>query len=66
MSKEQAAARAKLLRAWGRAFPSDRMFLAIVYADKGRKHTRTILREIQKLRARVQELEDAAFAWDRA
>lgn len=66
MTPEQAKARADLLRAWGRAFPSDRMFLAIVYADPKHRHVRGILREIRKQRTRLKELEDAASVWAKA
>jgi len=39
------------------------MFRAIVYAEPKRKHMAGIMRELQKLRGRVQELEDAAWYW---
>ena len=42
------------------------LFRAIVYAEPGRPHTRSIAREIRKLKVRVKELEQAAKAWERA
>jgi hypothetical protein len=63
VTKEQAAARAKLLRACVRAQPSDRLIRAIIYAEPGRKHVRSIIGGIRKLRGRVNELQRAAKAW---
>jgi hypothetical protein len=66
VTREQAAARAALLKAWGRAIPSDILFRAIIYADAEHRHTRGIALEIRRLRKRVAELEIAAIAWAEA
>ena len=66
MTHQQAAARAKLLQAWGRAAPSERLLRAILYADVKHKHVRGIARELRHLRTRVGELETAALVWEKA